>query len=97
MVIVVKGTRTIVVVTMLFILLIYRRSEDGGVAHHEEDRVRSSSGIPVSYFNLRTICTTHAYEEYLCEEDRFQQSSRSHSGEMTHTVDSARDASTWFL
>ena len=46
---------------------------------------------------LRTICTTHTYEEYLCEEDRLQQSLRGHSSEMSHTVDSARDASTCFL
>ena len=46
---------------------------------------------------LRTICTTHTYEEYLCEEDRLQQSSRGHSGEMTLPADSTRDASTWFL
>ena len=39
----------------------------------------------------------HTYEEYLCEEDRLQQSSRGHSGEMTLPADSTRDASTWFL
>ena len=39
---------------------------------------------PTSIYVRFVLHTT--YEEYLCEEDRLQQSSRGHSGEMTHRL-----------